>query len=88
MELTVALTALLRRYPRMALATPVEELPWRGSHLNRGLAALPLDTGEPASVTPGRKGWTDRRTEVATGARTGDGRVTGGAANLGLDGSP
>ncbi|HEY9389043.1 MAG TPA: cytochrome P450, partial [Mycobacteriales bacterium] len=66
MELTVALTALLRRYPRLALAVPVDELPWRGSHLNRGLAALPLDTGEPTPA-PDRTDGPERRITVPTG---------------------
>ena len=66
MELTVALTALLRRYPRLALAVPVDELPWRGSHLNRGLAALPLDTGEPTPA-PDRTDGPEPRVEVPTG---------------------
>lgn len=66
MELTVALTALLRRYPRLTLAVPVEQLHWRGSHLNRGLAALPLDTGEPTPA-PDRTDGPERRVAVPAG---------------------
>ncbi|HEY9474227.1 MAG TPA: cytochrome P450, partial [Mycobacteriales bacterium] len=66
MQLTVALTALLRRYPYLALATPVEELPWRGSHLHRGLAGLPLDTGERCRADPDHGSGSGRERVAAT----------------------
>ncbi|HEX5493474.1 MAG TPA: cytochrome P450 [Mycobacteriales bacterium] len=48
-ELEVALTALLRRFPRLALARGVERLCWQGSHVNRSLAALPVHLGAPST---------------------------------------
>ncbi|WP_169949134.1 cytochrome P450 [Microbispora sp. H11081] len=42
LELTVALRAILDRFPRMSLAVAPERLVWQGNHLNRGLAALPV----------------------------------------------
>jgi cytochrome P450 len=41
-ELTVALSTLLCRCPDLTLAVPAAELPWEGSHLHRGLSALPV----------------------------------------------
>lgn len=48
LELTVALTALIRRFPRMALATPVADLRWGGNHIHRTLSELVISLGEPA----------------------------------------
>jgi cytochrome P450 len=40
LELTVALTTLITRYPQMRLSTPAAELKWRGTHMHRRLAEL------------------------------------------------
>ena len=40
--LEIALATLLGRHPDMALAVPADDLPWQGTHLNRGLSALPV----------------------------------------------
>ncbi|MBO3741331.1 cytochrome P450 [Actinoplanes flavus] len=42
LELRTALTAVLRRFPRLSLAVPVESLRWRGGHVTLGLAELPV----------------------------------------------
>ncbi|MFJ5226035.1 cytochrome P450 [Streptomyces sp. NPDC088400] len=42
LETEVALTALLERFPRLALDVPYEELRWRASTRARGLMALPV----------------------------------------------
>jgi cytochrome P450 PksS len=42
LEGTIALQQLVRRFPRMELAAPEEQLRWRGSVGLRGLKALPL----------------------------------------------
>ncbi|MEV7801974.1 cytochrome P450 [Microbispora sp. NPDC088329] len=42
LELTVALHAILTRFPRITPAVPLDRLDWRGNHLNRGLAELPV----------------------------------------------
>ncbi|GGO22254.1 cytochrome P450 hydroxylase [Microbispora rosea subsp. aerata] len=42
LEVTVALRAILDRFPRMALAVAPERLTWQGNYLNRGLAELPV----------------------------------------------
>ncbi|MGI5162412.1 cytochrome P450 family protein [Microbispora sp. CA-102843] len=42
MELTVALRAILTRYPRITPVVAPDGLAWRGNHLNRGLAELPV----------------------------------------------
>jgi hypothetical protein len=43
LKLTIAISALIRRWPDMALAVPVSKLTWAGSYVNRGLTALPVD---------------------------------------------
>lgn len=48
LELTVALTALLRRFPALRLAVPTTTLRWHGNHLTRGLDALPVHLVRPA----------------------------------------
>ncbi|MEU1471112.1 cytochrome P450 [Streptomyces sp. NPDC005761] len=48
LELTVALTALLGRWHRLAPAVPLDELTWGGGYLHRRLAALPVLPGGPA----------------------------------------
>jgi cytochrome P450 len=42
METGIALTALLARFPQLALDGPPEELRWRPSMRARGLLALPV----------------------------------------------
>ncbi|GHE68099.1 cytochrome P450 [Streptomyces longispororuber] len=42
LQTTIALDELLRRFPRLALAVPEEELRWRPSIRARGLLALPV----------------------------------------------
>jgi cytochrome P450 len=42
LELEVALTALLRRFPDLRLAVAPSQLPWRGNHTYRRLLRLPL----------------------------------------------
>ncbi|WP_030564617.1 cytochrome P450 family protein [Streptomyces aureocirculatus] len=42
LELTVAIGALLERFPRLALGVPEQELRWRPSMRARGLLALPV----------------------------------------------
>jgi cytochrome P450 len=42
LETAIALTTLLRRFPRLRLAAPAESLPWRRALFFRGLAALPV----------------------------------------------
>ncbi|WP_210408290.1 cytochrome P450 [Allokutzneria sp. NRRL B-24872] len=42
MEVEVAISALLRRFPSLTLAVPVEELSWRTSFRSRSLSALPV----------------------------------------------
>ncbi|WP_433496848.1 cytochrome P450 family protein [Sphaerimonospora sp. CA-214678] len=51
LELTVALTAIARRFPRMTPVTPLDRLCWQGNHLNRGLAELLVRPG-PHEETP------------------------------------
>ncbi|OEV03752.1 cytochrome [Streptomyces nanshensis] len=41
-ESEIALTALLARFPRVALAVPVTDLRWRDTRLMRGLESLPV----------------------------------------------
>lgn len=41
-EVEIALEALLRRFPDLALAVPAEQLSWRESFRNRGLRELPV----------------------------------------------
>lgn len=56
MALLLAATAIERiveRLPGLALACPVEQLPWRASPFSRGLRALPV-TFPPAMVLTGR----------------------------------
>lgn len=47
-ELRAALPALVRRFPRMRLAAPVEELPFRRSSIVHGIDRLPVRLGPPA----------------------------------------
>ncbi|WP_378731359.1 cytochrome P450 [Nocardia brasiliensis] len=42
LELQVALSSLLRRFPTLRLAVPVEEVPWKTGLLVRGPKALPV----------------------------------------------
>jgi cytochrome P450 len=42
LELRTVLTVLLRRFPRLRLAIPAEEVPWRKGHLVRGVESLPV----------------------------------------------
>ena len=42
MELQVAISTLLRRFPKLELAVPVEEVEFKKGRLVRGLAALPV----------------------------------------------
>ncbi|WP_254407703.1 cytochrome P450 [Streptomyces sp. GMY02] len=42
LETEIALTALLERFPRLALGVPYDELRWRASTRARGLMALPV----------------------------------------------
>ena len=42
MEMRIAFPALLRRFPRLALAVPYEELAFRAHHFVYGLRALPV----------------------------------------------
>lgn len=42
MELRTVLATLIRRFPGLALATPAEELRWRGGHVTLGLDELPV----------------------------------------------
>lgn len=42
MELAVALTGLMRRFPELRIAVPESELPWKSGVLDRGLRALPV----------------------------------------------
>jgi cytochrome P450 len=42
MEMTTAFPALLRRFPRLALAVPFEEVDFRASHFIYGLQSLPV----------------------------------------------
>ncbi|MCG5212944.1 cytochrome P450 [Streptosporangium soli] len=49
LELTVALTAIVSRFPGLTPVTPLDRLSWRGNHLSRGLAELhvrPRGTGD------------------------------------------
>ena len=48
LEGRVAFTELLRTYPHLELAVPVEELRYEHSRLFRGVSALPVRLGEPA----------------------------------------
>ncbi|MFI6350467.1 cytochrome P450 [Streptomyces sp. NPDC050560] len=41
-ETETALAALLRRFPRLALAAPADAMPWRDSMRSRGLKRLPV----------------------------------------------
>jgi cytochrome P450 len=45
LEVRIALWTLLTRLPGLALAVPAAELPWRSSHRQRALAALPVRIG-------------------------------------------
>ena len=42
MEMRIAFPALLRRFPRLTLAVPFEEVEFRSSHVVFGLRALPV----------------------------------------------
>lgn len=42
LELQVALTALLRRFPNLRLAIPADEVPWKSGMLLRGPKSLPV----------------------------------------------
>jgi cytochrome P450 len=42
MEMTTAFPALLRRFPRLALAVPFEEVGFRAHHFIYGLQSLPV----------------------------------------------
>ena len=42
MEVEIGLGSLLRRFPRLALAVPEDELRWRNSFRSRGLRSLPV----------------------------------------------
>ncbi|MEU5269462.1 cytochrome P450 [Streptomyces hygroscopicus] len=42
MEIQIALHTLLRRFPRLDLAVPPEQLPWRVSFRSRALKAVPI----------------------------------------------
>ncbi|WP_329371388.1 cytochrome P450 [Streptomyces sp. NBC_00669] len=44
-EADIALRAILSRFPRLGLATPVDRLEWRRTRLMRGLVSLPVRTG-------------------------------------------
>ncbi|WP_194906298.1 cytochrome P450 family protein [Catenulispora rubra] len=48
LEGRVAFDELLRAYPEIELAAPVEELRWEHSRLFRGVSALPVRLGPPA----------------------------------------
>ncbi|MFF7534126.1 cytochrome P450 [Streptomyces bobili] len=48
LELTVALTGILGRWPRLTPAVPLHELVWGGGYLHRRLAALPVLPDGPA----------------------------------------
>ncbi|MEZ0111700.1 cytochrome P450 [Catenulispora sp. EB89] len=48
LEGRVAFDELLRAYPHLELAVPVEELRWEHSRLFRGVSALPVRLGPPA----------------------------------------
>ncbi|MFJ2264627.1 cytochrome P450 [Streptomyces sp. NPDC087844] len=47
-EAEIALTALFTRHPRLALAVPPDQLPWKPHPLTRQLTRLPLVLGERA----------------------------------------
>jgi cytochrome P450 len=42
MEMRTAFPALLRRFPELALAVPVEDVPFRPHHFIYGLQSLPV----------------------------------------------
>ena len=42
MEMRIAFPALLRRFPRLALAVPYEDIGFRAHHFVYGLRALPV----------------------------------------------
>ncbi len=42
MEMRIAFPALLRRFPRLALAVPYEDIGFRAHHFVYGLHALPV----------------------------------------------
>jgi cytochrome P450 len=42
LEVEVAIGTLLRRFPRLAPAVPLDELPWRDERVNCGLAGFPV----------------------------------------------
>jgi cytochrome P450 len=42
MQVEVAVGTLLRRFPRLAPAVPLEELPWRDERMNCGIAEFPV----------------------------------------------
>ncbi|MGE5828713.1 MAG: cytochrome P450 family protein [Micromonosporaceae bacterium] len=48
MQIEIALSRLLTRFPRLSLAIPPEEVRWENSALLRGLVALPVSLGPPA----------------------------------------
>jgi cytochrome P450 len=48
LEGRVAFAELLRAYPHIELAVPVDELRWQHSRLFRGVSALPVRLGQPA----------------------------------------
>ena len=52
LEARVAFDELLRAYPHLELAAPVESLHWEHSRLFRGLCALPVRLGGAAAVQP------------------------------------
>ncbi|MGW3914516.1 cytochrome P450 family protein [Streptomyces sp. NPDC005070] len=54
METEIALSALLDRFPDLALDVPPGELRWRPSMRSRGLLGLPVRTGTIKKATPAR----------------------------------
>jgi cytochrome P450 len=54
LEGEIAVTALLSRFPGLALAVKPEELTWRNSTLVRGLSALPVNLGLSPGIARSR----------------------------------
>jgi cytochrome P450 len=48
LQVSAAVATVLRRFPRLALAVPADELCWRPTFRSRGLQTLPVRLGDPA----------------------------------------
>jgi cytochrome P450 len=53
LEASIALQAIVQRFPDLTLAAPLRELTWHPTLVSRSLAALPVHLGADVSATRG-----------------------------------